>query len=155
MTPALEPSPLSITRSFAATSHVIFEAWLEPEIIRCWLFTSPTSEIREVGVDPRPGGTFSIVEWSDGERIDHFGEFQALVRPERLAFTLQVPKHFPGISRVSVELAPSAGGCVMTFTQTGVDRRVTEASWHTRFDTLARITEPSEANALEAALSRR
>jgi uncharacterized protein YndB with AHSA1/START domain len=145
MTPALKPSSVSITRSFAATCPVIFEAWLEPEVIRCWLFTSPANEIREVGVDPRPGGTFSIVEWSDRERIDHFGEFQALVRPHRLAFTLQVPKHFPGITHVSVELAPSASGCVMTFTQTGVDREVTEASWHTMFDTLARITEPSEA----------
>lgn len=76
-----------------------------------------------------------------GEDIDHFGEYQQIERPNCLVFTLEVPWHFPGVTRVSVEISPVPGGCVMRFTQTGVKPEVTEGSWREMFTTLATVLD--------------
>ncbi len=106
----------------------MFDAWLTPAIIRRWLFASASNEIREVKTDPRVGGAFSILERSEGQDIDHFAAYQQIERPNSLVFTLEVPWHFPGVTRVSVDIAPTPDGCVMRFTQTGVKRDVTEGA---------------------------
>jgi uncharacterized protein YndB with AHSA1/START domain len=131
--------PVRITSNFAATPEATFDAWLNPDIMRQWLFASPTNQILQVKTDPRVGGSFSILERNAGEEIDHFGEYLEIERPRRLRFTLEVPWHFPGVTRVSIDIAPTASGCVMEFIQTGVKRDVTEGSWREMFTTLAAV----------------
>jgi uncharacterized protein YndB with AHSA1/START domain len=120
---------------FDASPAAVFDAWLDPALIRRWMFAR--DEIFEVKLEPRVGGRFSIVETSSEGNVDHFGEYRKIERPSLLLFTLSVPLHFEGSTLVRVEFAPRDGGCVMIFTQTGVAKEVTEESWRDMFEMLA------------------
>jgi uncharacterized protein YndB with AHSA1/START domain len=132
-------TPVRITHDFECSPEVIFNFWVDPARMKRWLFLGPTSEIREVLNEPRAGGRFSIRERNQGETIDHFGVYEEVERPRLLEFTLHVPQHFSGVTKVRIELAPAANGCRMIFTQTGVAAEVTEGPWRMMFDTLARV----------------
>ncbi len=129
---------VDLARVFTARPDAVFDAWITPEVMRRWLFKGPSNEILQPEVDARAGGKFSILERAGGEEIDHFGTFETVDRPRRLIFTLEVPKHFPGVTRVTVDLEPTTGGALMRFTQTGVEREVTEGAWRDMFEALAR-----------------
>lgn len=120
-----------ISRQFESRPEVLFDAWIRPEIVRKWLFKSPVNEITEVSIDPEAGGAFSIVELTEtGEVIDHFGRYILVDRPHKLEFSLEVPKHFPGVTEVNLTFGQTAaGGCDLHFVQTGVEPRVVEESW--------------------------
>jgi len=55
-----------------------------------------------------------------------------------LAFSLEVPKNFPGISQDQLEFKESEVGTQMTFQQTGADPGIVEASWRRMFTQLAK-----------------
>jgi uncharacterized protein YndB with AHSA1/START domain len=133
------PPDVDISRAFPNSPDGVFEAWVTPALMRRWLFASDTNEIREVSVVLRRGGPFSIVEFNKGTRIDHFGEYERIDRPTHLAFTLEVPKHFTGVTRVQIDLSPEASGCLMRFRQSGVKREVVESSWRSMFERLGAI----------------
>lgn len=122
--------PVHLIQHFSASSATVFDAWLKPELIRLWLFKSPGGEIIDTEIEAKPGGRFSILEQNEKkEYIDHFGKYQEINRPGRLVFSLKVPKHFMGETRVVVQIEEESQGCLLTFTQTGVDREKTESSW--------------------------
>ena len=134
---------VDLARVFTARPDAVFDAWITPEVMRRWLFKSPNNEILEPEVDARAGGRFSILERVGGEEIEHFGTFETVDRPRRLIFTLEVPKHFPGVTRVTVDLEPTTDGALMRFTQTGVEREVTEGAWRGMFEALGREVNAS------------
>jgi uncharacterized protein YndB with AHSA1/START domain len=80
-------------------------------------------------MDVRPGGRFAILEQGEDGEIDHFGTYAEIHRPNRLAFSLQVPRHFPGITHVTIDIAPTGDGAELVLSQTGVSPEVTEPSW--------------------------
>ncbi|MDB5110793.1 MAG: hypothetical protein JWR67_1907 [Mucilaginibacter sp.] len=119
-----------INQLFNASVETVFDAWLKPEVIKGWLFKSATNQIIDVKIDAKVGGRFSIVERSkNGETIDHFGTYRQFERPNLLIFTLEVPRHFPGVSTVTVDLQPTTNGCELNFTQTGVEPAIVEDNW--------------------------
>ncbi len=121
--------PVQVSRQFNASPESVYDTWLKPEWVKRWLFKSDSNEITTVEINPRPGGHFSILELNNGEEIDHFGNYREPERPHRLVFTLEVPKHFPGQTLVTVIIKPVAGGSVLNFTQTGVSPEITESNW--------------------------
>ena len=124
-TPAVHAS-----QRFSVSQGVVFDAWFDPDLIVRWLFVSPTSEIVSITMDVRVGGRFSILERGDDGVIDHYGQYLEILRPHRLAFSLEVPKHFHGVTFVMVDIIPVMEGCEIALTQTGVSAEVTEGSWH-------------------------
>jgi uncharacterized protein YndB with AHSA1/START domain len=148
----IRPSPpVFIQHNFVAKIETVFDAWINPDVVRRWMFASPTNKIEVIRMDPGPGGRFSILEWNGREHIDHFGEYLTVEEPHRLVFTLQVPKHFAGQSVVNVILAPLGNGTSMTFSQSGVDRDLTTAPWQTMFRGLnAVLSAPSVFAAAQA-----
>jgi len=61
----------------------------------------------------------------DSSLIDlHFGQYLEIIRPRRLAFSLEVPKHFASVTFVMVDVIPAMEGCEIALTQTGVSREV-------------------------------
>ena len=82
-----------------------------PALMRQWLFTSANSEIVDVSVDLRVGGSFSILERP-------FGEYLEVIPSRRLAFTFQTPAHFPQQTRIEVAIAPVGSGSSLDFRQT-------------------------------------
>ena len=131
--------PLHLTPMFSASPERLFDAWTQPDLVERWLFKSDNNSIERVTIDLKCGGKFSILERADGETVDHFGEYFEIDRPHRLAFTLEVPSHFQGVSRVAIEFKPHTQGCEMDFKQDGVDPSLVEGAWRMMFTGLARV----------------
>jgi uncharacterized protein YndB with AHSA1/START domain len=73
-----------------------------------------------VDIDARIGGKFLMVRRSDGDDVEHVGEYLVIERPRRLVFTFAVPKFSTQFTQVTIEIAATTGGCTLTLTHEGV-----------------------------------
>ena len=121
--------PVQISHHFPVSATRVFDAWLNPEVVKLWMFKSASNEIISVKIERWVGGSFSILELSEDEEIDHYGEYKEITGPLRLGFSLEVPKHFPCVTNVDIQIEPEVKGCKLTFTQTGVPAKTTEGAW--------------------------
>src|SRR4030095_11424824 len=83
---AARTTAIRVTRHFALSPQHAFDAWVDPEIARRWLFATATRPIAQVDIDARAGGSFHFVDRHDDEVLDHCGRYMEIVRPTRLAF---------------------------------------------------------------------
>jgi len=130
---------LQITPVFQVPAEKLFCAWTDPLLVSKWLFKGDDSEIVKVDLDLSVGGRFSIVEQTADGMIDHFGNYLLIDKPHLLAFSLEVPRRFSGISQVQLAFKETEVGTEMIFQQTGVDPVIVEASWRRMFTQLARV----------------
>jgi uncharacterized protein YndB with AHSA1/START domain len=142
--PVSSPSPVSVrvTRRFDALPERVFDAWLDAGVAGRWMFATPAGRMVRAETDPRVGGAFVFVDRRDGEDVEHRGEYLGIDRPRRLVFTFSVPKHSARVDRVTVEIVPSGGGCVLTLTHERVAPEYverTQAGWAGMLDHLATV----------------
>jgi uncharacterized protein YndB with AHSA1/START domain len=140
---------LRMTRRFEASPERLFDAWLNPETARKWLFASPEDEVYSAELDARVGGKWTITARRGGTDYTGGGEYLEIDRPRRLVFTFAMLQFSPNSDRITVEIVPSGAGCILTLTQEGVDiadelRQLppgveggTEAGWRIMFEALA------------------
>jgi uncharacterized protein YndB with AHSA1/START domain len=107
---------VQVARSFTASAERVFDAWLDPERVRKFLFATPTGEIVRAEVDARVGGRFMIVDRRDGLDAEHAGEYLEIERPRRLVFAFWMPQHSEDRSIVTIDIVPTETGCVLTLT---------------------------------------
>jgi len=105
-----------VVRRFDASPERVFDAWLDPQIARQWLFSTPDGEMVRAETDARVGGRFTFTERRDGEDVEHVGEYLVVDRPSRLVFTFAVPKYSTEYDRVTVEIRRLDKGCELTLT---------------------------------------
>jgi uncharacterized protein YndB with AHSA1/START domain len=112
----------SVTHTYDAAPVRVFDAWLDPQIARRFLFATPTGEMIRAEVDPQVGGKFVFVDRRpDMGDVLHTGEYLELDRPRRVAFTFGVPQFNPDFTRVLLEFTPtSGGGCEVRLTHSDV-----------------------------------
>jgi uncharacterized protein YndB with AHSA1/START domain len=107
---------LQVRRRFDASPERVFDAWLEPEIARRWIFSDRDSEIVSAAADARVGGSFSFVRRSRDGDLEHVGEYLEIDRPRRLVFTFAVPAISPEYDRVTIDIVRLDKGCELTLT---------------------------------------
>jgi uncharacterized protein YndB with AHSA1/START domain len=136
---------LVVERVLHADPDAVFDAWLDPEMLRDWM--SPDGHA-EADVDAREGGRFTIAMVGDEMRIEHTGEYLVVDRPRRLSFTWSSP--YAHASVVTVTFAPHDDG---TFVRL-VHERLPEdhvaghaGGWGTMLDRLQRILADPGARA--------
>lgn len=140
---------LHLTRRFDASVERVFDAWLNPEIASRWLFTTPVDQVYTAKMEASVGGKWTITARRAGIDYTAIGEYLEIDRPHRLVFTFGMPQFSPNNDRITVEFTPSGSGCLMTFTQQGIDidaelRQIpeggesgSERGWKDMFDLLA------------------
>ena len=120
----IESKPVSITvrRSFAAPADRVFDAWLDPDLLRCWMFDRSlrNEEVVRLAIDARVGGTFSFRIRRNGLETEYIGKYLEIDRPRRLVFTWAIAPGSPEpdvASRVMTEIVARGKQCDLTLVQ--------------------------------------
>ena len=111
-----ETVSLQVRRRFEAAPEKVFDAWLDPQVARRWIFSDQNGKIVSANVDARVGGSFSFVRRDENGDLDHVGEYLEIDRPRRLVFTFAVPAISPEYDRVTIEIVRLDKGCELTLT---------------------------------------
>ena len=89
-----------VSHHFAHPAELVGNAWLDPVQARQFLFATDGGEIIRCEIDARVGGSYTITERRGADEVEHVGKYLKIERPkklpQRIAFTLKVPKYSPG-----------------------------------------------------------
>ena len=107
---------VTVERHFDAAPEQVFDAWLDPDVARRWLFTSPGSEISRVEIDARVGGAFVFVDQRGGKPVEHQGTFLEIDRPHRLVFRFRTAEEPDAPDILTAEMTPENGGTRLVLT---------------------------------------
>jgi uncharacterized protein YndB with AHSA1/START domain len=108
---------VTVTRDFAASAERVFDAWLDPAEASEFLFKIPEGKIVRCDIDARVGGRFLIIDRRPDGDAEHHGQYLEIDRPSRLVFLFRGPgTEEDEWSKVTVEIAATAGGCRLTLT---------------------------------------
>lgn len=113
---AEHPITIRVTRRFDAPPERVFDAWLDPDRARTFLFATSTGQMVRAEIDARVGGAFNFTDRRDGADVEHIGKYLEIDRPRRLVFTFHTERGSTDLSRVSVDIVPLATGCELTLT---------------------------------------
>ena len=86
---------LRMTRRFDAPPERVFDAWVNPETTRRWLFASPADEAFSSEADVRVGGAWTMTARRDGVDYTAHGQYLEIDPPRRLSFTFAMPQSLP------------------------------------------------------------
>ena len=110
---------LVMTRSFAATRDMVFEAYTTPALLRRWLGVRAGWEMVVCEIDLRVGGKYRWV-WRNAERgieMGMGGVYREISPPERIVCTEQFDDPwYPGEALGTVTFVEAAGKTLLTLT---------------------------------------
>ena len=104
---------LKLTQQVDAAPERVFDAWLNPAMIRRFMLTGPGTRVAKAEADPRVGGRYDIVMTNDMGEVPHWGEYREIDRPRRLVFTWNSP-HASEDSLVTLTFEPENSGTLVT-----------------------------------------
>ncbi len=114
-------SRVVVTHRYAASPERVFDAFLDVQTARRFLFATATGEMITAEIEPRVGGGFTFTERRpDMGDVRHVGEYLEIDRPRRLVFTFGVPQFDARMTIVTIEIRPEGSGCELTLTNDGV-----------------------------------
>ena len=107
---------LTMTRNFDVASERVFDAWLNPEMMRKWFFTlEGTNKVAQN--NPQVGGDWEIIDQRDGKEYRAIGEYLEIDPSQKLVFTFKMLQFSESQDKITVELKEIQEGCEMTFSQ--------------------------------------
>jgi uncharacterized protein YndB with AHSA1/START domain len=116
LSPTLRPASVRLSRQVRAGPERIFDAWLDADEARRFLFAGRVGDAIRSEIDARVGGEFRIVHHRGRDAIEYSGKYLEIDRPHRLVFSLFVEKYAQRDDRVIVELAPVAQQSLLVLT---------------------------------------
>ena len=112
---------LTITRVFDAPREQVWKEWTEPERFADWYGGAEAEvPVSSVTMDVREGGAWRATMFAGGREIQWKGEYQEVVEPERLVFTVSDQPGDDAYELVTVVLTDLGDGRTeMLFQQRG------------------------------------
>jgi uncharacterized protein YndB with AHSA1/START domain len=107
-----------IRHYYEAPAERVFDAFLNVDTARRFLYASRAGEVVEAKLQPYPHGKYLIADLRDGIRVEHRGSFVEIFRPHRLVYTFFVPGYSRVADIVTVEIIPDSIGCELRLTHT-------------------------------------
>ena len=104
---------LKVTKDIPASPERVFDAWLDPEMIRRFMLTGGGSGVKHASTDPKVGGRYDIIMTNEMGEVPHWGEYRVIDRPNRLVFTWNSPHAAPD-SLVTLTFEPVGTGTRLT-----------------------------------------
>jgi len=138
------PIVLTVSRDIAAPPERVFDAWLDPEIARHFLFATPDGAMLTCEIDARVGGRGLIVERRATGDARHRLLFEEIDRPRRLVFLFAAdPAEEGQWTRVTIAIAATTAGSRLTLTHEmdpawAAYEEQTRHGWTMILDTLSR-----------------
>jgi uncharacterized protein YndB with AHSA1/START domain len=144
LSPTQRPASVRLSRQVSAAPERIFDAWLDADEARRFLFAGRIGDAIRSQIDARVGGGFRIVRHRGGDAIEYSGEYLEIDRPHRLVFSLFVEKYAQRDDRVIVEIAPVAHQSLLVLTHelslpNPAQRSRIQCGWAMVLDRLGRL----------------
>lgn len=112
----ISTTKLTMKREFDVKPEKVFDAWLNPVMMKKWFFTlEGTNKVAQN--DPKVGGSWEIVDHRGGKDYRAIGEYVEINSPEKIVFTFKMPQFSELEDTITVELKELGQGSEMTFTQ--------------------------------------
>lgn len=107
--PEMTDLNLNVSRIFNAAPNVLFDAWLNPEMLAKFMAPGPDMTVPHAANDPVEGGRFDIIMKSGDQELPHAGTYKEIDRHSRLVFTWESPMSVDD-STVTLTFTPVEGG---------------------------------------------
>ncbi|MDM9629263.1 SRPBCC domain-containing protein [Rhizobium sp. S152] len=95
---------LNVAHTYNASPCAVFDAWLNPDIAKRFLFASDEGRVIRAEIDPRIGGHFLVVDRRPTGDAVHYGVFLELRRPRRMVFCFSVAEHDHNADRIEIDI---------------------------------------------------
>jgi uncharacterized protein YndB with AHSA1/START domain len=125
MTGTEQETQLRVSRRFDAPRERVFDAWINPEVLKQWWAVGPDWTTPTADVDVRPGGRYRLsMQQPDGVVHTAVGEYKEVSPPERLVYTWTWEGNAPEMegsadTLVVVEFIEDDGGTEVVLTHSG------------------------------------
>lgn len=104
---------LKVERVINAPPDVVFDAWLDPEMLRKFMMPAAGVSVPRASNDPKEGGRFEIIMDTGETELPHAGTYKEISPHERIIFTWESP-FSSGDSTVTLTFAPVEAGTHVT-----------------------------------------
>lgn len=111
------PIEVRVVHEYSAPPDSVFDAWLDPALLRQWMFGPPmeAKDVIKLKLDGKVGGSFSFLVRREGHEIDHIGKYRKVHRPKELEFTWAT-RQDKDVSLVHIDIEPTSKGSRLTLT---------------------------------------
>ncbi|OCJ18494.1 ATPase [Rhizobium sp. AC44/96] len=105
---------LNVAHTYAASPCAVYDAWLNPQIAKRFLFASDEGRVIRVDINPRVGGHFLVVDRRPTGDAVHYGVFLELRRPRRMVFSFSAAEHDHNADKIQIDIEQLAEGSRLT-----------------------------------------
>jgi uncharacterized protein YndB with AHSA1/START domain len=105
---------LSVGHTYNASPCEVYDAWLNPEIAKRFLFATDDGRVIRADIEPRVGGHFLVIDRRPTGDAVHYGVFLEMRRPRLMVFSFSVAEHDHNADRIRIEIEPLGEGTRLT-----------------------------------------
>ena len=106
---------LTVERTIKAPQVDVFNAWLNPEMLRKFMMPAVDMSVPQASNDPKVGGRFEIVMRAGENDMPHAGTYREITPNDRIVFTWESPFSTED-STVTLTFDPVETGTLVTLT---------------------------------------
>ncbi len=104
---------LTVSRTINAPAKAVFDAWLNPELLKQFMIPGDSMIVPSATTDPTVDGRFEIVMRNGDQDLPHSGTYTEITPHSRISFTWKTP-FSEDVSDVAITLATNGGGTEIT-----------------------------------------